>query len=50
MGGGGGGGRDFWLAIIFFGLLPVQEFFLDCSPVHEFFFDKICFMHSLLLN
>ena len=28
-----------WLArILGGGLLPVQEFFFDCSAVHEFFF------------
>ena len=30
---------DFWLARIFLGLLPVQEFFFfDFSAVYEFFF------------
>ena len=50
--GGGGGVGNFWLARIFFlAYCLCKNFFFDCSAVHEFFFfDKIYFMHNLLLN
>ena len=43
-------GGDFWLARIFFWPIACARIFLDCSPLHEFFFYKIFFMHNLLLN